>query len=534
MASIKNLKVNGTTYSINAVNADSASAVAWSNVTGKPSTYTPASHTHNTIVGVYTGSGGAQLPSYIGANTTRFNMMNCFKNSSGTSIQSFASYADVMMMNNYSWSDVPYATAFAIQKTTATPKAWIAAGSQDGWTAATELITANNVGSQSVSYATTAGSANSVTWSNVSSKPSYYDAKAIKSISRSGTTFTYTCMDDTTGTFTQQDNNTTYSIANASTAGLVKPVSVIAKPTLQSTTTTSGRYYSVQMSSDGNMFVNVPWTDNNTTYSFTNAAPTLAWNTTSTIGTVGGVALTVKMPANPNTDTHYTTKLVAGASSGTANSSTTSPYINVLDNTTYRSGVRLVGGGATSVSSDASGNITITSTNTTYSTRPNPYALTVQANGTTLATYTGSATATVNLTYSNVGAAAASHTHSYLPLSGGTITGGTTLSAGVALQLNTLKLPSTSGGTSYTAGSSGSVLKSNGTTVYWAADNNTNTDTKVSSATTTSKYYLVGSTSSSTATGTLVKRTTVYVDTSGNICANNISASGATLTWSSF
>ncbi len=36
-------------------------------------------------------------------------------------------------------------------------------------------------------------------------------SKAIKTITRSGTTFTYTCLDGTTGTFTQQDNNTTYS-----------------------------------------------------------------------------------------------------------------------------------------------------------------------------------------------------------------------------------------------------------------------------------------------------------------------------------
>lgn len=52
----------------------------------------------------------------------------------------------------------------------------------------------------------------------------------------------------------------TYSVATASTAGLVKPVSVITKPTLNSVTTDSGKYYQVQMSSDGNMFVNVPWT----------------------------------------------------------------------------------------------------------------------------------------------------------------------------------------------------------------------------------------------------------------------------------
>lgn len=55
------------------------------------------------------------------------------------------------------------------------------------------------------------GSAGSVAWSGVTSKPSYYDAKAINGITRSGTTFTYTCMDGTTGTFTQQDNNTTYT-----------------------------------------------------------------------------------------------------------------------------------------------------------------------------------------------------------------------------------------------------------------------------------------------------------------------------------
>lgn len=44
----------------------------------------------------------------------------------------------------------------------------------------------------------------------------YDQSKAIKSITRSGTTFTATALDGTTTTFTQQDNNTTYSaITNA-------------------------------------------------------------------------------------------------------------------------------------------------------------------------------------------------------------------------------------------------------------------------------------------------------------------------------
>lgn len=59
-----------------------------------------------------------------------------------------------------------------------------------------------------------ATTATNVAWSGITSKPSYYDAKAIKSISRSGTTFTYTCMDGTTGTFTQQDNNTDTKVTN--------------------------------------------------------------------------------------------------------------------------------------------------------------------------------------------------------------------------------------------------------------------------------------------------------------------------------
>lgn len=78
--------------------------------------------------------------------------------------------------------------------------------------------TVANLTAIDANYAVTAGS---VPWSGITSKPSYYDAKAIKSITRSGTTFTWTCLDGTTGTFTQQDNNTTYSAATTSTAGLM-------------------------------------------------------------------------------------------------------------------------------------------------------------------------------------------------------------------------------------------------------------------------------------------------------------------------
>ena len=70
-----------------------------------------------------------------------------------------------------------------------------------------------------------------------------------------------------------------------------------------------------------------------------------------------------------DTDTHMTSHLYAGASNGTANAATTNgnTYLILCDNTTARDRRKIAGSGATTVTSDASGNITIASTNTTYS-----------------------------------------------------------------------------------------------------------------------------------------------------------------------
>lgn len=165
--------------------------------------------------------------------------------------------------------------------------------------------------------------------------------------------------------YTPPTTNTTYSQATSSTLGLVKI----------GATGLAAKNYAVQLNSSGQMYVAVPWTDTNSTYS---AA------TSSTYGLVkiGATGLAAKNYAvqlnssgqmyvavpwtDTDTNTHYTTRLYAGASGTAANSATTSPYIKVTDDDTYRNQIRLLGGGATSVSSDASGNITITSTNTTY------------------------------------------------------------------------------------------------------------------------------------------------------------------------
>ena len=70
--------------------------------------------------------------------------------------------------------------------------------------------------------------------------------------------------------------DTVYSIANASTPGLVKS---------STTGTTSGRDYNVQVNADGTMKVNVPWTDTNTAHSHTAGAGLIVSGNGGTSGT---------------------------------------------------------------------------------------------------------------------------------------------------------------------------------------------------------------------------------------------------------
>ena len=71
-----------------------------------------------------------------------------------------------------------------------------------------------------------------------------------------------------------------------------------------------------------------------------------------------------------DTNTHWTTHLYAGASNGNANATTTNgnTYLIVCDESTARNRVKLAGSGGTTVTSDASGNITINSTTTSATT----------------------------------------------------------------------------------------------------------------------------------------------------------------------
>lgn len=71
-----------------------------------------------------------------------------------------------------------------------------------------------------------------------------------------------------------------------------------------------------------------------------------------------------------DTDTHHVSNtIVASASTATANTSASngSVYLNHIENGSVRNAHKIVGGGATTVTSDTAGTITVSSTNTTYS-----------------------------------------------------------------------------------------------------------------------------------------------------------------------
>uniref|UniRef100_A0AAU8MJE0 Chaperone of endosialidase n=1 Tax=Geladintestivirus 4 TaxID=3233136 RepID=A0AAU8MJE0_9CAUD len=101
-----------------------------------------------------------------------------------------------------------------------------------------------------------------------------------------------------------------------------------------------------------------------------NKAVTLAWGTSKTIATIGGTDITVTLPANPNTNTHYTAGLYVGATGTKSNAATSNggTYLKLYEESTKRSEFKIVGSGATTVSSDANGNITISSTDTNTNT----------------------------------------------------------------------------------------------------------------------------------------------------------------------
>lgn len=113
--------ISASGHTLTVTKGSASVSVSWNDITGKPSSFTPSAHTHEYIVGRYTGSGGVIAPGSIGTYKLQCNMMYTNAESSG------GGYCDWILMNAYSWSNVPYATAIGVVKA-ATPSAYIMSG----------------------------------------------------------------------------------------------------------------------------------------------------------------------------------------------------------------------------------------------------------------------------------------------------------------------------------------------------------------------------------------------------------------------
>ena len=149
-------------------NATNADAVPWSGVTGKPSTFTPASHTHDDRY--YTET---EVDSKLSGKA------NSSHTHTKSQITDFPSKLEPYFANN-TWyvvgddaaiGDHNKGGAFCVKGLNNTPKVSLY-NSNDSYYG--QCITTADISSQSVKYATTAGSANAVAWGNVSGKPSTY------------------------------------------------------------------------------------------------------------------------------------------------------------------------------------------------------------------------------------------------------------------------------------------------------------------------------------------------------------------------
>ena len=135
-----------------------------------------------------------------------------------------------------------------------------------------------------------------------------------------------------------------------------------------------------------------------------------AQNANKTLNIAAGTNVTVTPDATngkitiSSADTHYTTGLYVGATGAKSNAATTNgnTYLKLFDNDTSRANLKITGTGATTVASDASGNITISSTNSTYNgnLKINAY-LDDTLTATNLVNYTPSSNADLTLNHGN-------------------------------------------------------------------------------------------------------------------------------------
>lgn len=162
------------------------------------------------------------------------------------------------------------------------------------------IHTSGNTNTVTITGSNVSLSGHTHAWSSITSKPSYYDAKAITSISRSGTTFTATYLDGTTATFSQQDSDT-YG-RNANTTSKIYLMGGTTQSASNKTTYSNVNCYA----SGGYLYsggTKVSVEGHTHTFTDTNTAHSHTAGTGLTISGSGGTSGTTTYSANLNSTT---------------------------------------------------------------------------------------------------------------------------------------------------------------------------------------------------------------------------------------
>lgn len=189
-----------------------------SEINTKLASKSDTSHTHNYVVGSYTGNGGQQKPNYFGTNKVGFLMMN-------TTVNGDSNCKDWIIMDCYGGNDVGGSVALGVNRQKLAAYIMRSAAERSSWAESAELLHTQNYtsytvtktgsgasGTWGISISGNASSASSVPWSGITGKPSSMPASDVYAWAKASSkpSYSWSEIGSKPSTFTPSSHNHSY------------------------------------------------------------------------------------------------------------------------------------------------------------------------------------------------------------------------------------------------------------------------------------------------------------------------------------